>query len=125
MMTLNCWGLASIPKKISVCRLFEDQFIDILFLQETMGYGALFVGELESMIKGWKFVFVDVIGNYVGLLLDWRIHNFQFINAWAVGLGLCVSLYSIELKMDLCFVNLYGPYVDREGSGKTFLLWMV
>ena len=28
--------------------------------------------------------------------------------------GLCVSLYSTELKMELCFVNVYGPYVERE-----------
>ena len=28
--------------------------------------------------------------------------------------GLCVSLFSIELNMDLCFVNIYGPYVERE-----------
>ena len=26
----------------------------------------------------------------------------------------CVTLFSIELKMNLCFFNLYGPYVDRE-----------
>ena len=36
------------------------------------------------------------------------------LNAWACCLGLCVSLFSIELKMNLCFLNLYGPYVDRE-----------
>ena len=28
--------------------------------------------------------------------------------------GLCVSLFSTELKVDLCFVNVYGPYVERE-----------
>ena len=29
--------------------------------------------------------------------------------------GLCVSLYSTELQMEICFINIYGPYVDREG----------
>ena len=76
VMTLNCRGLASIPKKLAVCRLVEDQFIDILFLQETMGDGALFVGELESLIKGWKFVCVDAIRKSGGLLLGWKIRNF-------------------------------------------------
>ena len=28
--------------------------------------------------------------------------------------GLCVSLFSIELNMNFGFLNLYGPYVDRE-----------
>ena len=31
-----------------------------------------------------------------------------------MGSVLSASLYSIELKMALCCVNLYGPYVDRE-----------
>ena len=29
---------------------------------------------------------------------------------------LCISLYSIELKEYFCFVNAYGPYVERERS---------
>ena len=31
-----------------------------------------------------------------------------------MGSGLCVLLYSIELKLALCCVNVYGPYKDRE-----------
>ena len=49
VMSLNCRGLASKPKKLVVCRLATDQFIDVLFLQETMGDGVLFVSELESL----------------------------------------------------------------------------
>ena len=28
--------------------------------------------------------------------------------------GLCVVLHSFDLHLDLCFINLYGPYIDRE-----------
>ena len=49
VMTLNCWGLASKPKKLAICRLVEDQQNDILFLQESMGDGVLFAGELEDV----------------------------------------------------------------------------
>ena len=28
--------------------------------------------------------------------------------------GLCVVPHSIELQLDLCFINIYGPYMDRE-----------
>ena len=52
LMTLNYRGLASKPKKLAVCRLVEDQHIDVLFLQESMGNGNLFVNELESMLSG-------------------------------------------------------------------------
>ena len=51
-MTLNCRGLASKPKKLAVCRLVEEQHIDVVFLQESMGNGVLFVGEMESILKG-------------------------------------------------------------------------
>ena len=29
--------------------------------------------------------------------------------------GLYVALYSTELKLELGFLNVYGPYVEREG----------
>ena len=38
--TLNCRGLASLSKKLVVRRLVEDQFVDVLFLQEIMGMGS-------------------------------------------------------------------------------------
>ena len=114
VMTLNCRGLASTPKKLVVRRLIDEQFLNVLFLQETMSDGSILVGELENMLKDWKFVSVDAKGKYGGLLLGWRYCHFHLLNAWALCSGLCVTLYSIELKMDLCFVNLYGPYVDRE-----------
>ena len=37
VMTLNYGDLASKPKKLAICRLVDDQFVDVLFIQETMG----------------------------------------------------------------------------------------
>ena len=51
-MTLNCRGLASLPKKLAVCRLIGEHFIDVLFLQETMYGGDILVSEMESMLIG-------------------------------------------------------------------------
>ena len=113
LMTLNCCGLASKPKILAVCRLVEDQHIDVLFLQESMGNGNLFVNELESMLSGWTFLSMDARGKSRGLLLGWRSRFFHLLNAWGVGSGPCVSLFSIELNMDVCFANIYGPYNDR------------
>ena len=31
-----------------------------------------------------------------------------------MGSGLCASLHSFELKLTICCLNLYRPYVDRE-----------
>ena len=114
MMTLNIMGLANIPKKLVVRRLIDEHFLDVIFLQESMCDGSILVGELETMLKYFKFLSMDAKGKSRGLVLGWRTHKFHFLNAWAMCSGLCVSLYSIELKMDLVFVNLYGPYMDKE-----------
>ena len=28
--------------------------------------------------------------------------------------SLCAALHSFELQLDLCFINIYGPYTERE-----------
>ena len=28
--------------------------------------------------------------------------------------GLCVVMHSFEMQLELCFLNLYGPYTDRK-----------
>ena len=73
--------------------------------------GCILVKEMELLLKGWQFVYVDAKGRSGGLLLGWRTRNFLFLNAWAMNFGLCVILHSIELQLDLCFINLYGPYI--------------
>ena len=32
VMTLNCRGLASTPKKLAICRIIEEQFLDVIFV---------------------------------------------------------------------------------------------
>ena len=71
--------------------------------------------ELESMLKGWTFLSLDARGKSGGLLLGWRSRFFHLLNAWGVDSGLCASLFSFELNLDICVVNIYGPFIDREG----------
>ena len=115
IMTLNCRGLASKPKKLAIVRLVGLQSVDILFLQETMGDGVSLASSLELLLHGWTFCSVDAKGKSRGLLLGWRNRVLHFLNSWAMDLGLYVALYSIEFKMELGFFNVYGPYVEREG----------
>ena len=79
-----------------------------------MGIGHMLVVDLESMLKGWDFLSLDACGKSGGLLLGWRSIFFHLLNAWDVASGLCVSLFSIELNMDICLLNIYGPYIERE-----------
>ena len=57
---------------------------------------------------------MDAKGKSGGLLLGWRLLQFQFVSPRDLGSGLCTSLYYVELKVVFCFINLYGPYADRE-----------
>ena len=93
----------------------SDQSVDVLFLQETMGDGVLFAGNMELLLPGWNFCSVDAKEKSGSLLVGWRNRFLLFLNSWAMDLGLCVSLYSTEIQMEICFVNIYGPYVDKEG----------
>ena len=113
-MTLNCRGLASLPKKLAFKRLIEEQSLALIYLQETMCDGCILVKDMELLLKGWQFVSVDAKCRYGGLLLGWRTRNFLLLNAWAMTSSLCVVLHSIELQLDITFINLYGPYSDRE-----------
>ena len=94
--------------------LVEEQRPNVLFLQESMGDGKVIVVELDSLLKVWNFVSMDAKGKYGGLLLGWKFNFFHSLNAWATVSGLGVSLYSIQPKMPLSFVNVYDPYLERE-----------
>ena len=76
--------------------------------------GCVLVKEMESMLKEWEFIPVDAKGRSKGLILGWRSRKFLLLNAWSMNSSLCVALHSFELQLDLCFINLYGPYTERE-----------
>ena len=121
VMTLNCRGLASKPKKLAICRLVFDQSVDVLFLQETMGDGVLFAGNMELLLPGWTFCSVDAKGKSGGLLVGWKNRFFFFLNSRAMESGLSVALYSTKHKLEICFINIYGPYAEREGFWNNIL----
>ena len=81
VMTLNCRGLASKAKKLAICKLVADQSVDVLFLQETMGDGVLFAVNMELLLSGWNFCFVDAKGKSGGLLAGWRNRFLLFLNS--------------------------------------------
>ena len=70
--------------------------------------------DLELILKGWVFVSVDARGRSGGLFPGWRSQKFLLLNAWDMPSCLCVVMHSIELQLDLTFINMYGPYLARE-----------
>ena len=69
LLSLNVRGLASLPKKLVVLRLIEQNSADVIFLQETMIEGQVLVQDLEHLIHGWQFISVDAKGRSGGLIL--------------------------------------------------------
>ena len=114
-LSFNCRGLSILSKNIVLHRLVEEKHPNVLFLHKSMCDGQVIVAELELLIKGWKFVCVDVKDKYGGLLLGLKVICFHFLNSWVVVSGLGVSIYSIELKFPFWFINIYDPYLEREG----------
>ena len=78
LLTLNCRGLDSQPKKIAVKRLIDEQEVDVIFLQEMMIEGCVLVKDLELLIHGWQFISMDAKGRSRGFLLGWKSRNFFF-----------------------------------------------
>ena len=81
LMSLNCRGLASLPKRLAVKRLIDEQSLDVIYLQETIFDGCILVKEMELLLKYWQFVSMDSKGRSGGLLLGWRSRNFLLLNA--------------------------------------------
>ena len=68
--------------------------MDVLFLQETMGDGVLFVGNMEILLPGWNFCSVDAKGKWGGLLVGWRNRFLLFFEFLGNGIGImCFSLF--------------------------------
>ena len=47
LLTLNCRGLASQPKKLAVKRLIDEQAVDVIFLQKMVIKGCVLVKGLD------------------------------------------------------------------------------
>ena len=45
-----------------------------------------------------------------GLLLGWKVNYFLFKNVWVIFSSIGISLYFIELEMNLCCANIYVLY---------------
>ena len=69
--------------------------------------GVVIVSKLDIIIKGSMFEGVDAKGKSGGLLLGWKVNYFLFKNVWVICSSIGISIYFIELEMNLCCVNIY------------------
>lgn len=56
-----------------------------------------------------------------GNITGWKKGSFSYINSWDFSSGLGTSLFYLELRKEITFLDIYGPYLDRvEYQDKIF-----
>ena len=68
LLSFNCRGLASQPKKLAFRNLISQYNPDILMLQETLGKGEEIIAFLSKSMPGWLFRAIDADGRSGGLV---------------------------------------------------------
>ena len=120
ILSFNCRGLASTPKKLALKDLVKENKPDILLLQETLGKGEDIIGCLHKLLPGWSFHAVDATGHSGGAALGFNMKAVREISSWGAENVLAVELYSNELCIPFLFLNIYGPNSKREKFWNSF-----
>ena len=81
-LSLNCRGLESPSKSLSLQRLLELLQPDIVILQETLGEASLIISLLEELLKGWSLFSLDSLGCSGGLAMGWNSKSIKIENSW-------------------------------------------
>eukprot|EP00253_Pinus_taeda_P019452 PITA_19452 len=114
ILSYNCRGLASQPKKLALKELVRSNKPDIIFLQETLGKGEEVTGCLNKILPDWSFHVLDSNGHSGGVALGFNSKVLREISSWGWENVLAVELFSSELCIPFLIINVYGPVVDRE-----------
>ena len=88
VLSLNCRGLASTWKKLSIKRLISVQKSDVVLFQETLGPESTVTGPLKNTIKNFEFIARDARGHSGGQVIGWNPNVVNCIYTWRLYLGL-------------------------------------
>lgn len=97
------------PKKISLKQLILFDWLDIIFLQETLGSHMEVELYLSSLFKGWIFHGIEVMGRSRGIVFDYNPKMILVHNIWGHHNFVVSDIYSEELGTPLKILNIYGP----------------
>lgn len=113
-LSLNCRGMASASNKLALWRLFENEPIDIIMLQETLGNAKSINQTLFSINLGWHFHSLDTMGRSGGVTIRYNPLSINVLATWG-GVGLIrMDLVSVDLSLSIRIINVYGPCQQRE-----------
>ena len=114
LLTYNCRGLASSPKKIAIKRLLLTNQQDIIFLQETLSDEEVATKMLSTLLPGWAFMDQSPKGKSGELVIGWRSRRIKLINSWAMDYVLGGDFLLEGIGKEFRIINIYGPHTDQN-----------
>ena len=122
ILSFNCRGLASQPKKLALRELVKSQNPDVMLIQENLGQGEEVKGILSRMFPGWVFQALDAHGRFGGLVTRYNSGRIKELSTWGFENSLAMELYSNELYHPILLLNVYGPCTEREQFWNSFFM---
>lgn len=120
IISFNCRGFASQPKKIALRRLLTSSQTDIIFLQETLCLVDPLIHTLNSWLPNWTFHALDAFGRSGGSAIGICNKALEIRNIWGGRGFIGMDTFAHPLKMEIRIMNVYGPCVDRANFWRTF-----
>ena len=114
VLSFNCRGLASQPKKLAFKELVRSHNPDIILLQETLGKGEEIINIISKLLPGWSFFALDAVGRSGGVVSSFNPKKLKYVSSWGSSSLLALELFSSELNLSLLSLNIYGPCMERE-----------
>ena len=108
LLSFNCRGLESKPKKLALKWLLS------LLLQETMGVEEEISHLLKYSFPNYDCHAVSARVHSGGLVLAWKMKTIKLLNIWDFDSGIGVEFYHADLNLFFMTINIYGPYIKRE-----------
>ena len=95
-LSLNCRGLASTRKTLSLKRVIQVQKLDIILLQETLGTEEEVSRVLSSISSSFTFLAQSAKGHSGGLAIVWNPTMLHCQNSWGASFGMGLELFWTE-----------------------------
>jgi exonuclease III len=121
LLTFNCRGLVSPPKKSALKRLVLLNQPDIVLLQETLADEDTTTKLLSTLFSGWSFLGLDARGRLGGLAIGWRARSIKLINSWAFDSGIGGDFLVEGIGKEFRIINVYGPHTDQSSFWENLL----
>eukprot|EP00253_Pinus_taeda_P030204 PITA_30204 len=115
ILSYNCRGFASNPKKLALKRLLTSSALDIIFLQETLYQAEPLTKLFNSWFPSWHFQAIDATGRSGGLAIG--INNSHLLESEILSAD--NILLGGDLNFSLGFCESWGHHAQIDPLSDT------